>query len=118
MELSAQTQTLDELFVSLFVCPPEVVQQAPTPTHHHDQATARAVVLDMTLEVLGQILDALGQQGNLDLRGPGIPFVKFVFLPNRCLRCVCHKPSQTCSGFSSFSFFFFPAGKFSDRDGC
>jgi hypothetical protein len=111
MKLSAQTQALDELFVSLFVRSPEVIQKAPTPAHHHNQATARAMVPDMTLEVIGQILDALGQQGHLHLRGSGIPFVKFIFLPNRCLRCVCHKPSQTCSGFSSFSFFFFPPGK-------
>jgi hypothetical protein len=109
MELSAQTQSLDELFISLFVRPPEVVQKAPTPAHHHDQATTRAMVLDMILEVIGQILDTLGKQGNLDLGGSGIPFVKFVFLLNHCLRCVYHKPSQTCSGFLFFFLFLFPA---------
>jgi membrane protease subunit (stomatin/prohibitin family) len=65
------------------------------------------MVLDMTLEVSGQILDTLGEQGHLDLRGSGIPFVKFVFLPHRCFSCVYHISSQTCSGFFSFSFFFF-----------
>ena len=55
-----------------------VVQQAAALADHLEEAAAGVVVLLVDLEVLGELSDALGEDGDLDLRGTGIRLVRAV----------------------------------------
>src|SRR5262249_33261963 len=46
----------------------EIIQQAATLTHHHQQATTGAVVLGVLLQVFREFVDAFSEQGNLHVR--------------------------------------------------
>ena len=46
----------------------EVLEEAPALADEQQQAAARVVVVLVRLEVLGEVLDALGEEGDLDLR--------------------------------------------------
>ena len=43
----------------------QVIQQAAALADHHEETTAGAVVLGVLLQVLGEFVDTLGEQGNL-----------------------------------------------------
>ena len=43
--------------------------------NHHQQATTGVVVVLVHTQVIGQLVDAGGQDGNLDLGGAGVAFV-------------------------------------------
>ena len=75
LQLSTQTQTLDEGTVTVDVNALEVVKQATTVTDHQLHTTTGVVVVLVLLEVLGQISDTLAQQSNLDLRRAGVTFM-------------------------------------------
>src|SRR5256885_10767861 len=66
----------------------EVIQQAPALPDHHEQPTSGAVVFDVFLQVLGQMVDALCQQGNLNIRRPRVAFVSSKFF--NCFRLGFH----------------------------
>ena len=68
---AAQAETLDERTVTLDVDVSQVTQQAATTADQQQQATTGVVVVRVGLEVLGQILDAAGQQRDLHLGGTG-----------------------------------------------
>ena len=70
--LFAQAQALDELGIAVRVLVLEVVQQAAAAADHLEQAAAGVVILGVGLEMAGEIVDAGGQQGDLDFRGSGI----------------------------------------------
>ena len=46
----------------------EVVEQPTPPTDEHEQPTARVMVLLVDLQVLREVVDALGEERDLDLR--------------------------------------------------
>jgi hypothetical protein len=50
----------------------QVVQQLAATAHHLEQAAARVVVLGVLLEVLGQVVDPRGQEGDLHFRRTGV----------------------------------------------
>ena len=54
----------------------EIVQQTAALSYHLEQAAARTMVLDVLLQMLGQMVDPLGQERHLHIRGPGVLFVK------------------------------------------
>jgi len=54
----------------------EIIQQTPPLPDHHEQATPGTVVLDVLLQMLGQVINSLGQKGDLHVRGACVPFVK------------------------------------------
>ena len=45
----------------------QVVQQDPSLADMHQQASAAGVILRLSSKVLGQLLDSLGRDGNLNL---------------------------------------------------
>ena len=66
--LSPQTELRDERSVPLDVVPSEVVEQPAPATHEHEQSPARVMVLGVDLQVVGEVVDALGEQRHLHLR--------------------------------------------------
>src|SRR5581483_3304361 len=66
--LPSEPQLLDQCAVPLQVALLQVLQEPPSPADELQEPAARIVVLRMRAQVLGQLVDAAGQQGNLDLR--------------------------------------------------
>lgn len=54
----------------------EIIQQTPALPDHFQQATTGTVVLDVLLQMLGQVIDSLSQEGNLHVCGACILIVK------------------------------------------
>jgi hypothetical protein len=54
----------------------EIIQQAAALADHDQEATAGAVVLDILLQMFGQVIDALGQKSDLHVSGPCVALVK------------------------------------------
>jgi hypothetical protein len=54
----------------------EIIQQTPALPDHFQQTAPGTVVLDVLLQMLGQVIDSLGQKGDLHVRGACVPFVK------------------------------------------
>jgi|SRR5580704_11043463 len=65
--LLAQAKTFNNLAVPIRVATVEVIQQAAALIDHHDQPAARCMVLDVGLEVRGQIVDPLAKKRDLHL---------------------------------------------------
>ena len=62
-----QPQPCNEAFVTLLVTGLHIIEQTAALGHELDQAAARMIVLRVGLEMLGQIGDALGQDGDLHI---------------------------------------------------
>src|SRR4029450_928261 len=69
---AAQAEALDERAVAGDVVALEVAQQPPAAADHLEQAATRVVVVLVDLEVLGERVDARGEQGHLDLGRAGV----------------------------------------------
>jgi hypothetical protein len=54
----------------------EVIQKFPATRHHFEQTTPSGVVFGVGVEVLGEVIDALRQQGDLDVCTTGVLFVE------------------------------------------
>src|SRR4051812_9263556 len=65
---AADAEALDQRLVAGFVLGLHIVEQRATLRDHFEQAAARMVVLDMGLEVAGQVGDPLGEDGDLNFR--------------------------------------------------
>ena len=72
MQTAAQTELFDQGLVALVVFALQVVQQAAAAVDQLQQATTAVVVLLVGLEVAAEVLDAGGQQSDLDFRGAGV----------------------------------------------
>src|SRR5882757_7586834 len=84
--LSAQTEPLDQRAVALDVLGGQVLQQPAALADQLVHAATGVVVVLVRLEVLGQVVDPLGQQRDLDLRGAGVAFGGAVLGENLLLR--------------------------------
>jgi hypothetical protein len=86
-QLLAQTKTINNLAVPIRVTPVEIVQQPPALVHHHDQASAGRVVLNVRLEVRRQVVDPLAQKRNLHFRRAGILHMSPELFDQHGFRC-------------------------------
>src|SRR5208282_6618726 len=82
---AADAQTLDESLVALFVLLLDVIEKRAPLRHHFEQAAAGVVVLDMGLEVIGQIGDPLGENRNLHLGRPRVADLQSILIDERGL---------------------------------
>jgi hypothetical protein len=59
LRLLTQLQLLGDRLVAIHVSGLEIIQEATALADHHQQSTAGAMVLNILLEVLGKVVDAL-----------------------------------------------------------
>ena len=81
-DLLTDTQLSDQSTIAFDVLLCQIVQQLTALTDHLQQAAAAVVVVLMHLQVLGQLLDASGQDRDLDFRRASVVFVGLVCLDN------------------------------------
>lgn len=62
-----KTKLGDEGTVTLDILIVEVVQQPAALAHHHQQTSSTVVVLLMGPQMIGEVIDPLGEQRDLDL---------------------------------------------------
>ena len=73
--LFAKFQFLRDGLIAGHVRGVQVIEQAAALADHHQQSAARTVILLIALKMLGQVINALGEQGDLDVCRTGIPLV-------------------------------------------
>ena len=71
-KLLAQTQLSDQGTITVDVLLLQIGQQIAAAADHLEQAAAAVVVMLVALQMLGQVVDARGEQRNLDLRRTGV----------------------------------------------
>ena len=81
--LFSELETIDDLAVLLGVFPLQVVQEPAPFGNQLQKAAARMVIAEMGLEVIAQIVDALGQKGYLDLTGSRVLVARAVLADYR-----------------------------------
>jgi hypothetical protein len=70
----------DDSAITLDVCLVEISELLSTATYHLQQTTPRVVVFAVHPQVLGELIDLLRENGDLNLSGTRVPFVAFVLL--------------------------------------
>src|SRR5215204_6305798 len=83
--LAANAELLDQRAVARLVLALDVVEERAALGDHLQEATPGMVVLGVGLEVLGQVVDAFGQDCDLDLGRPGVAGLMPMFLDERGL---------------------------------
>ena len=73
--LFAQVELLEGDLVAVRGRLLEVIEHLPAAGHHLEQAAARGVILQVCLEVLGELIDAAREQGDLHIGAAGVFFV-------------------------------------------
>jgi hypothetical protein len=73
--LFAQLQAADQLAVAVDVFFSQVAEQFSALAHKLEQSVSGMKVMLVLFKMFGEILDPVGQQGDLDLRGSGIVFM-------------------------------------------
>src|SRR4029077_18007577 len=59
--LLAQTKTVDNLAIPIRVTTVEIIQKTAALVNHHDQPASRCMVLEVRLQMRGQVVDSLAQ---------------------------------------------------------
>ena len=101
LDVVANAELLDERAVLFDVAVLDVLQQATTLTDELHEATASVVVLLVLLQVLGEVLDAVRHDGDLNLGGTGIAFALAV-LGDEGLDSLFVDRTSGCSHCSTF----------------
>jgi len=89
--LPAQLELLGKLVVTIRVCIVEIIQETTALSDHLEQATTGAVILLVDLQVLGQLVDALGQERNLNVGRTGVFFMQAHVFDRGFFVCFCHE---------------------------
>src|SRR5215813_10014166 len=69
---SANAELLDQILVARFVSVTEIIEQLTALADKLEQPTTGMVVIDVGFEMLGEIVDTLGQDRHLHFRRPGV----------------------------------------------
>lgn len=77
-ELFAKLELLSERLVAAQISALEIIKQPTALTDHDQETTARAVIFLIGLEMLSQMVDALGEQRDLHVGGAGVLSVQLV----------------------------------------
>src|SRR5206468_10141369 len=84
-ELPADAELVDNRPVPPRLFTLQIFQESPPLSDQHQQPPARVVVLRVGLEMLGQSVDALGEERDLDLGRPGVALVRLELLDQALL---------------------------------
>ena len=76
MRLFAQFQLFGDGLIAADIGVVEIIQQPPPLADHHQQAAAGAMIFLVLLQMLGQMIDPLREQRDLNIRRTGIPLVQ------------------------------------------
>jgi len=80
LPLAAKIQLFNDVLVTFEVFALQVIEQLSSLRRHHEQAPPGMEILSVGLQVLGQVSDAFGKQGDLHLAGSRVLFMDAVFL--------------------------------------
>ena len=80
--LLTDTQLGDQSTVTVDILLCQIVQHLAALTDHHQQTTAGVVVMLVHAQVIGQLVDASGQDSDLDFGRTGVAFVSCVLQDN------------------------------------
>ena len=83
LELVPEAQFLDDLPVSVDIGTLQVVQETATTSDHLEESTPTMVVLLVEAEVIGQIVDPLGEQRDLNAGRSTVGLMRPIFLDGR-----------------------------------
>ena len=72
----AKLELLGDRSIAAHIRVMQVIKQPPALADHHEQTPPGTVILQILLEMFGEVIDALGQQGNLDIGRAGVTFVQ------------------------------------------
>src|SRR5262245_47256298 len=86
-KLAADSQPLDQRLVATLVSTGEIIEQLAALRYELEQSTPGMVVLDVALEVLGQIVDAFRKNGHLHLRRSSVAGLGRIGLDDFRLAC-------------------------------
>lgn len=74
-KLPSQPETCDQSTVSLYVLLSQIVEQSAAFADQHQQPSSAVVIMLVFTQMLGQMVDPLGHQRDLDLRRTGVTVV-------------------------------------------
>src|SRR5271157_5120865 len=83
--LLADAELSNDGLIALGIVSLKVVEQATPLADQHEQAAARAVVLLVRFEVIRQLANAFTDDGDLNLRTPGVSRVRLILVNDRFL---------------------------------
>lgn len=87
MELFPEAELRNEVAVLVLILAFQVFKKPSSLTHKFEQTAAGSVVLGVGFEMVGQHFDAVGKEGDLNLRRSGVLLILAV-LANDCLNLV------------------------------
>jgi hypothetical protein len=78
LSLPSQTQPFDQLMILSDIRTLEIIKKLPSTRDHLQQPATRIIVLLVYLEMLGQLVDPLRKQSDLNVRRPCVRVVALV----------------------------------------
>src|SRR5438034_7116542 len=72
-KLFAQAKLFNQRAIAVGIARLQVVEQLAAPRHHPQQPASRMMVLRVILEMIGETVDARGQERDLHFGRPGVP---------------------------------------------
>ena len=79
--LLTDTQLGDQSTVTVDVLLCQIIQHLAALTNHHQQTTAGVVVMLVYTQVIGQLVDAGGQDSDLDFGRTGVALIGITLVP-------------------------------------
>ena len=89
-QLLADTEAGNDSTIALDVCLDEVIEQTLSLTDHLQKAASGVVVVLVLLEMLGKVVDSLGENSDLDFGRTCVALVESVLLDNGFFFCFQH----------------------------
>ena len=89
-QLLADTEASDDGTVALDVGFDEIIEQTLSLTDHFEQTASGMVVVLVGLQVLGEVVDSLGENGDLHLGRTCVALMESVLLDNCFFFCLQH----------------------------